>query len=60
MKFSAFGYLASRLLKTKRGKNVASGALRRAADAANGATGNKHASKIEKARASAERRLRKR
>ncbi|MFD1721164.1 hypothetical protein [Amnibacterium endophyticum] len=47
-----------RFLRSERGQRMSRAALGRAADAANRATGSKHASTVEKARAAAEKGLR--
>lgn len=58
MKLSGLGKAIDRFARTERGKKVGNDVIARAADAANGVTGQKHADKITKAREAAERTLR--
>lgn len=58
MKLSHLARAAAGYLRTDSGKKTGSTALQKAAEAANGLTKNKHADKLEKARAEAEKRLR--
>ncbi|BDI23903.1 antitoxin [Herbiconiux sp. L3-i23] len=58
MKFSDITRAATGFLRTDQGKKTGNEAIRRAADAANGVTKNKHAEQVAKVRAEAEKRLR--